>query len=87
MFNYSGSSLKTRSTSIKIRYSDPENLYKPNVICIEDPDLISKYGYQVKEVLAFGCTQKAGKAHGALDDEIEELDAKTVTFQLALMEH
>ncbi len=85
VFNYSGSSLKTRSTSIKIRYSDPDNLYKPNVICIEDPDLISKYGYQVKEVLAFGCTsKKQAKRMGRWMMKSEELDAKTVTFAVGL---
>ena len=85
VFNYSGSSLKTRSTSIRIRYSDPENLYKPNVICIEDPDLISKYGYQVKEVLAFGCTsKKQAKRMGRWMMKSEELDANTVTFSVGL---
>ena len=85
VFNYSGSSLKTRSTSIRIRYSDPENFYKPNVICIEDPDLISKYGYQVKEVLAFGCTsKKQAKRMGRWMMKSEELDASTVTFAVGL---
>ena len=85
VFNYSGSSLKTRSTSIRIRYSDPENLYKPNVICIEDPVAISKYGYQVKEVLAFGCTsKKQAKRMGRWMMKSEELDASTVTFAVGL---
>ena len=85
VFNYSGSSLKTRSTSIRIRYSDPDNLYKPNVICIEDSDLISKYGYQVKEVLAFGCTSKTqAQRMGRWMMKSEELDANTVTFAVGL---
>lgn len=33
-FNYSGTSLKTRSTSIKVRYNDPDNFYKSNYVCI-----------------------------------------------------
>lgn len=85
VFNYSGSSLKTRSTSIKIRYSDPDNFYKPNVICIEDANLISKYGYQVKEVLAFGCTSKTqAQRMGRWMMKSEELDASTVTFAVGL---
>tara|TARA_Y100000592_G_scaffold97695_1_gene168978 strand:- start:4489 stop:6561 length:2073 start_codon:yes stop_codon:yes gene_type:complete len=84
-FNYSGSSLKTRSTSIKIRYNDPDNFYKPNVICIEDAALISKYGYQSKEVLAFGCTsKKQAKRMGRWMMKSEELDANTVTFAVGL---
>ena len=85
VFNYSGSSLKTRSTSIRIRYSDPDNFYKPNVICIEDADLIEKYGYQVKEVLAFGCTSKnQAKRMGRWMMKSEELDGSTVTFSVGL---
>jgi predicted phage tail protein len=85
VFNYSGSSLKTRSTSIKIRYSDPDNLYKPNIVCIEDADLISKYGYQVKEILAFGCTSKTqAQRMGRWMMKSEELDANTVTFAVGL---
>ena len=85
VFNYSGSSLKTRSTSIKIRYSDPDNFYKPNVICIEDADLIEKYGYQVKEVLAFGCTSKnQARRMGRWMMKSEEIDANTVTFAVGL---
>ena len=84
-FSYSGSSLKTRSTSIKIRYNDPDNFYKPNVICIEDAALIAKYGYQSKEVLAFGCTsKKQAKRMGRWMMKSEELDANTVTFVVGL---
>jgi len=85
VFSYSGSSLKTRSTSIRVRYSDPENLYKPNIVCIEDSSLISKYGYQVKEVLAFGCTSKyQARRLGRWMLKTEELDANTVTFSVGL---
>ncbi len=48
IFSYSGSSLKTRSTSIQVSYNDPENFYKPNVVVVEDYDLIEKYGYNIK---------------------------------------
>ena len=85
IFNYSSSSLKTRSTSIRIRYADPKNLYKPNVLCIEDAELISKYGYQVKEILAFGCTSKSqARRLGRWMMKSEELDASTVTFSVGL---
>ena len=84
-FNYSGTSLKTRSTSIMVRYSDPDNFYKPNVLCIEDSALISKYGYQVKEVLAFGCTsRKQARRMARWMIKSEELDASTVAFAVGL---
>tara|TARA_R100000315_G_C5234068_1_gene145219 strand:- start:554 stop:2656 length:2103 start_codon:yes stop_codon:yes gene_type:complete len=84
-FNYSGTSLKTRSTSVRVRYSDPKNLYKPNVICLEDADLISKYGYQVKEILAFGCaSKKQARRMGRWILKSEELDGSTVSFAVGL---
>ena len=85
IFNYSSSSLKTRSTSIRVRYIDPKSLYKPNVLCLEDAELISKYGYQVKEILAFGCTSKnQARRLGRWMMKSEELDASTVTFSIGL---
>tara|TARA_Y100000015_G_scaffold20979_1_gene20363 strand:+ start:3359 stop:6856 length:3498 start_codon:yes stop_codon:yes gene_type:complete len=85
VFSYSGSSLKTRSTSIRVRYSDPENFYKPNIVCVEDSVLIEKYGYQVKEVLGFGCTSKhQARRLGLWMLKTEELDASTVTFSVGL---
>ena len=84
-FNYSGSSLKTRSTSIRVRYNDPDNFYKPNVVVVEDPDLISKYGYQVKEIVGFGVTSKyQAQRLGRWLMASEELDGEVVSFSTGL---
>ena len=85
VFNYTGSSLKTRSTSIRIRYNDPDNFYKPNFVVVEDAALITKYGYQVREVVAFGCTSR-NQAYrlGRWMMASEELDGETVTFSTGL---
>ena len=85
IFNYSGTSLKTRSTSIRVRYNDPDNLYKPNVVVVEDYDLITKYGYQVKDLVAFGCSSKyQAQRLGTWMLKSEELDADIVVFQTGL---
>jgi hypothetical protein len=84
-FNYSGSSLKTRSTSIRVRYNDPENFYKSNYVVVEDANLISKYGYQVKEVVAFGATSKfQAQRLGRWMLASEEIDGEIVTFTTGL---
>jgi len=84
-FNYSGTSLKTRSTSIRVRYNDPENMYKSNFVVVEDYDLIAKYGYQVKEIIAFGCTSKwQAQRMGRWMMAVEELDQKVITFSTGL---
>jgi len=84
-FNYSGTSLKTRSTSIRVRYNDPENFYKPNFVVVEDYDLITKYGYQTKDIVAFGCTSKyQAQRMGRWMMAAEELDQKVVSFSTGL---
>ena len=61
-FDYETSSVKTRSTSLKVRYNSPENNYRPDTICVEDPELRDKYGHQVREIVAFGCTSRTQAA-------------------------
>ena len=85
VFNYTGTSLKTRSTSIRVRYNDPDNFYKPNFIVVEDYDLITKYGYQTKEIVAFGCTSKwQAQRLGRWMMAVEELDKEVVSFSTGL---
>ena len=84
-FVYSGSSLKTRSTRVRVRYNDPQNFYKPNFIVIEDRKLIDKYGIQEKTVVAFGCTSKfQAQRMGRWIMESEKLHDETVAFSVGL---
>ena len=84
-FSYSGSSLKTRSTRVRVRYNDPDNFHKPNFICIEDRSLIDKYGVQEKSVVAFGCTSKyQAQRMGRWIMQSERLHDDTVTFSVGL---
>lgn len=85
VFEYSGSSLKTRSTSVHVRYNDPENFYKPNVVVVEDAALIAKYGYIVKELIGFGCTSKwQAQRVGLWTLKTEALDDEVVSFSTGL---
>ena len=84
-FAYSGSSLKTRNTRVRIRYNDPDNFYKPNFIIIEDRGLIEKYGIQEKSVVAFGCTSKhQAQRLGRWIMLSEKVHDDTVTFSVGL---
>ena len=84
-FNYSGTSLKTRSTSIRVRYNDPDNFYKSNYVVVEDAALITKYGYQTKEIIAFGSTSEyQAQRLGRWMLASEELDGETVQFVTGL---
>ncbi len=84
-FNYSGTSLKTRSTKIRVRYNDPANFYKSNYVCVEDATLITKYGYQEKEIVAFGATSKyQAQRLGRWMLASEEIDGEVVNFVTGL---
>ena len=84
-FVYSGSSLKTRSTRVRVRYNDPDNFYKPNFIIIEDQVLIEKYGIQEKSVVAFGCTSKyQAQRMGRWIMQSEKLHDETIAFSVGL---
>ena len=85
VFNYSGTSLKTRSTSIKVRYNDPDNFYRPNFVVVEDYALITKYGYQKKDIIAFGCTSKwQAQRLGRWMMAAEEVNQEVVSFSTGL---
>lgn len=85
VFEYSGSSLKSRATSIRVRYNDPQNFYKSNYVVVENSDLISKYGYQIREIVAFGATSKwQAQRVGQWILKTEELKGDTVTFTTGL---
>tara|TARA_R100001086_G_scaffold44335_1_gene19603 strand:+ start:4799 stop:7171 length:2373 start_codon:yes stop_codon:yes gene_type:complete len=85
VFSYSGSSLKTRSTSIQVTYNDPDNFYKPNVVVVEDYELIEKYGYNIKQIVAFGCSSKyQAQRMGQWVLNSEKLDGNVVSFKTGL---
>ncbi len=84
-FVYNGSSLKTRSTRVRVRYNDPDNLFKPDFVIIEDQALIKKYGVQEKAIVAFGCSSKyQAQRMGRWVLQSEKLHDDTVTFSVGL---
>ena len=84
-FVYNGSSLKTRSTRVRVRYNDPDNFFKPNFIVIEDRALIKKYEVQEKSIVAFGCSSKyQAQRMGRWVLQSEKLHDDTVTFSVGL---
>ena len=84
-FSYSGTSVKTRSTKIRVNYNDPDNNYKVDQIVVKDQSLIDKFGVQENEIVAFGCTSKhQAQRMGQYMLKTEELDAEVVTFSTGL---
>ena len=84
-FSYSGSSLKTRSTRVRVRYNDPDNFFKSNFVVIEDKALVEKYGIQEKSIVAFGCSSKyQAQRMGRWMLQSEKLNDDTVNFSVGL---
>lgn len=84
-FQYEGTSVKTRSTTVKVRYNNSANLYRPDFVCIENTELREKYGHQVREIIGFGCTSKTQAARlGRWVLASEELDNDVVNFSVGL---
>ena len=85
VFSYSGTSVKTRSTRIRVNYNDPNNKYKIDQVVVEDQSLINKFGIQEKEIVAYGCTSKyQAQRQGQYLLKAEELDVEVLTFSTGL---
>ena len=82
-FSYESSAKKERHTAVYVRYVDPNNNWNATTEYVADDDLIARFGYNVTQVDAFGCTSR-GQAHraGKWIIQTEKLETKTVTFSL-----
>jgi predicted phage tail protein len=85
LFNYEGSSLKTRHTVALVTWNDPENAYQQKVEYVSDEAAIAKYGYIEIRTVAFGCTSR-GQANrvGRWLLYQEQNETETVTFTVGL---
>ncbi|SMB87332.1 Phage-related protein, tail component, partial [Pasteurella testudinis DSM 23072] len=55
-FEYSETSAKTRISAVEVEYSNPNNMYERDSVYVSDDKLIKRYGYNVKKIVAYGCT-------------------------------
>lgn len=58
LFNYQGSSAKTRHTVALVTWNDPEDFYRQKVEYVEDTAGITRYGIIQTELTAIGCTSR-----------------------------
>ncbi|VVE28043.1 host specificity protein J [Pandoraea pneumonica] len=84
-FRYAGTPRKTRFTAALVSWSDQTDFGRQKVEYVEDPDGIQRYGLQITEVVAFGCTSQ-GQAQrlGQWLLLSSRLERGTVTFEVAL---
>lgn len=85
LFNYSGSSLKTRHTVAQVTWNDPKDQYKQKIEYVEDPSSVAKWGLVQTDVIAVGCTSQA-QAHrvGRWLLYTEQLETETISFKAGI---
>ncbi|MDA1380506.1 phage tail protein [Plesiomonas shigelloides] len=61
-FTYQSSARKARHTAVHVQYVSPDNGWQPQIEYVADDEAIARYGLNILEVSAFGCTSR-GQAH------------------------
>ncbi|OCG39063.1 hypothetical protein A9G29_09805 [Gilliamella sp. Fer2-1] len=82
-FNYTSAAQKSRHTAVHVRYIDPNNNWETTTEYVADDELIKRFGLNVAQIDAFGCTSR-GQAHrvGKWIIQTEKLETQTVTFSV-----
>lgn len=85
LFNYSGSSIKTRHTVALVIWNDPADRYRQKIEYVEDAEGIGRYGVRETQLVAIGCTSR-GQAHRAGKWLLftERLETETVSWRTGL---
>ena len=82
-FSYEGSSRRSRSTAVQVSFIDPTEFYKERKTLVEDPELIDRYGYNLVQVRALGCTSEAqAQRIGRYTLASNTLSTDTVSFKV-----
>lgn len=58
LFNYQGSSAKTRHTVALVTWNDPDDFYRQKIEYVEDAAGIARYGIVQSDIQAIGCTSR-----------------------------
>ncbi|AHJ10720.1 putative tail component [Rhizobium phage vB_RglS_P106B] len=84
-FEYTGSALKARHTSVLVSWNDPNDLGRAAVEVVQRDDLIQTFGFRETEIAAYGATSR-GQARRAGEWllDTEEFETETVTYTAAL---
>lgn len=82
-FSYSSTALKDRHTAVRVKYVDPKNGWEPVTEYVADEEAIARFGLNVLDVEAFGCTSR-GQAHrvGKWIITTEKYENQTTTFSV-----
>jgi predicted phage tail protein len=84
-FTYSGAASKTKFTVAQVSWTDPGDFGRTKVQYTEDPAGVARYGIQLTQTIAVGCTSQ-GQAERAGQWALltSRLEGETVTFDAGL---
>ncbi|MBR0573676.1 MULTISPECIES: host specificity protein J [Pasteurellaceae] len=84
-FEYASSELKTIYTAAHVQYVDKENGYKKTTEYVADDEAIARYGLNVKQFTAFGCTSRGQAARaGKWMIETSIRERQSVSFKTGM---
>ncbi|MFB6347881.1 phage tail protein [Moraxella sp. ZJ142] len=84
-FIYSGTRRRDRHTVFKVGWDNPDNDYKTEYEMIRDDYAIAKYGINILDINAFGCTSQAqAQRVGQWALKTEQLETQSVSFKTGL---
>ena len=82
-FSYEGTARRSRSTAVEVSYIDSTEFYEEKKTLIEDADFIDRYGYNLTQVRALGCTsEKSAKRLARYVLASNTLSTDTVSFKV-----
>ena len=83
-FTYSSASERTRYSRALISYDNPSNNYDTDVTAVTDPKLQRRYGDNVLEISAIGCTRESEAQRRGKWALLTNSKDRAVTFQVGL---
>ncbi|MBS9777640.1 MAG: phage tail protein [Gammaproteobacteria bacterium] len=85
LFEYTSTPLKTIFTAAHVQYLDKNNGYKQTTEYVADDEAIARYGLNVKQFKAFGCTSRGQAARaGRWMIETSIRERQTVSFKTGM---
>lgn len=80
-FNRQYVPMKAIFTAVEVEYADKRNRYQKTIEYVADDDLIRRYGYNVKKIVAFACTSRGqARRYGKWVLETSRLEQCTISF-------
>ncbi|WP_227547112.1 TipJ family phage tail tip protein [Moraxella catarrhalis] len=84
-FIYTGTRHRDRHTVFKVAFDNPDNDYKTEYEMVRDDYAIAKYGINILDINAFGCTsQSQAQRVGQWALKTEQLETQSIAFKTGL---